>query len=522
MKNNNIVLIFIGLSLGIFQTSCNDYLKDDSGDLLIPKSVTEYAAVLYSEGYPRTLNSDVNWYKLMTDDVEMGPLDIDPSNSEIVNENTIDLEVGEGLQAYRWDYNIEEKISDNNWGARYSDILGCNVIINALPEITYVPEELGKYHSLALQAYTLRAYHYFVLINTYALPWSEENLDELGVIIRTTPQIATQPRERSTIREVYDLINADLDSAQIHATLAEVSANKHLISPAALQFLITRVALFQEDWERVIEVGSTFLEERNAILDLNTIDKSTFGDNGSSNFSMFNLETNNEIIFTFGTASSSPYTYLSQFALYGLGFRPSHTGENSLLSLYDKENDLRYLAYFMQDVYDEGFPILGIPGSWDYSFQYPIKFSSYATGNGYQENWRTVEVLLNVAEAYARQTDDISTDAIKLINQLRACRIQTSAYTTLTTADFTTKEDLVKFIWEERRRELCFEEAMRFWDLRRQGMPQITHTYYYTRNNYETYILPQGSPNYVLAIPGSETSNNFLITPNKREVIDAL
>ena len=519
---NHIALIFISLSLGILQTSCNDYLKEDSGDLLIPKSVSEYAAVLYSEGYPRTFNDDVNWYKLMTDDVEMGTLETDP-NSGYNNPDAIDIEAGEGLQAYRWDYNIEEKITDNNWAARYADILGCNVIIDALPEITYAPEELGKYHSLALQAYTLRAYQYFVLVNTYALPWSEENLDELGVIIRTTPQIATQPRERSTIREVYELINADLDSAQAHVMLAEVSANKHLVSPAALQFLITRVALFQEDWQRVIEVGNTFLQERSAILDLNTVAESTLGTGNSDDFAMLNIETNNEIIFTFGSDPIKPYAYLSPSATFGeLGFRPSHTGEDALISIYDKENDLRYLAYFTQDVFEEGLPILGIPDTWDYNYQFPIKYNRYNSGDGYKENWRTVEVLLNVAEAYARQATDVSADAIELINQLRACRIKTSAYTDLTTADFATKDDLVKFIWEERRRELCFEETMRFWDLRRQGMPQITHTYYYTRNSHETYILPKGSPNYVLAIPSSETSNNFLITPNKREVIKAL
>ena len=91
----------------------------------------------------------------------------------------------------------------------------------------------------------------------------------------------------------------------------------------------------------------------------------------------------------------------------------------------------------------------------------------------------------------------------------------------MTTADFASQDDLLQFVWEERRRELCFEEAMRFWDLRRQGMPQIVHRYYHTRNNVETYVLSEGSPNYVLAIPESETSNNFLITPNSREVIEA-
>lgn len=46
---------------GFGQISCSDYLKDDSGDLLIPKSVAEYTAVLYAEGYPTTFNSDVSW-----------------------------------------------------------------------------------------------------------------------------------------------------------------------------------------------------------------------------------------------------------------------------------------------------------------------------------------------------------------------------------------------------------------------------------------------------------------------------
>ena len=516
MKNR--IMIFICVGMGVFQISCNDYLKDDSGDLLIPKSVEEYAAVLYEEGYPREFNDDVDWYKLMTDDVEMGPLEMDPSSG--LDENAVDMEVGEGLQAYRWDYNIEEKIPDNNWSARYADILGCNVIIDALPIMTYVPTEIGKYHALATQAYCLRAYNYFVLVNTYALPWSEENQNELGVIIRTTPQIATQPRERSTIKEVYDLINADLDSAQLHAVQSEVSANKHLISPAAVQFLMTRVALFQENWEKVIEIGNTFLAEHSTILDLNTIDESTFGDDGSDNFSMFDLSINNEIIFTFGSDPVTPYPYLSKFALWGLGFRPSHSFEGSLLSLYDKENDLRYLAYFIQDVYDEGIPPF-IPASWEYNFQHPIKYSRYGEGNGCKENWRTVEVLLNVAEAYARQAENISSDAIILLNRLRKCRIRATVFTELTSADFSSKEDLIQFIWEERRRELCFEESMRFWDLRRQGMPRQEHKYYYTRDSYETYVLPQGSPNYVLAIPSSETDNNFLITPNKRDVISA-
>ena len=51
--------------------SCSDYLKDESGDLLIPKKVDEYQSVLYGEGYPNSFTSDVEWMDLMTDDVEI-------------------------------------------------------------------------------------------------------------------------------------------------------------------------------------------------------------------------------------------------------------------------------------------------------------------------------------------------------------------------------------------------------------------------------------------------------------------
>ena len=62
---------------------------------------------------------------------------------------------------------------------------------------------------------------------------------------------------------------------------------------------------------------------------------------------------------------------------------------------------------------------------------------------------------------------------------------------------------------------------MRFWDLRRQGMPEIEHRWYTSWNSYETYTLRQGSPNYVLGIPSSELTYNTDCIDNVREVINA-
>ena len=85
--------------------------------------------------------------------------------------------------------------------------------------------------------------------------------------------------------------------------------------------------------------------------------------------------------------------------------------------------------------------------------------------------------------------------------------------------DFVSREDLIQFIWEERRRELCFEEAMRFWDMRRQGMPEVKHEFYSSMTSSKTFVLKQGSPNYLLPIPLSETEYNDGMTNNSRETI---
>ena len=105
------------------------------------------------------------------------------------------------------------------------------------------------------------------------------------------------------------------------------------------------------------------------------------------------------------------------------------------------------------------------------------------------------------------------------MNQLRVKKVSRDTYQAKNVADFASREDLIQFIWEERRRELCFEEAMRFWDLRRQGMPELKHKWYSSWDTYETYTLPQGSKNYVLSIPRSELDYNNGCYDNERDLI---
>ena len=71
-----------------------------------------------------------------------------------------------------------------------------------------------------------------------------------------------------------------------------------------------------------------------------------------------------------------------------------------------------------------------------------------------------------------------------------------------------TGEVLKTFIKNERRKELCFE-GQRWFDLRRYGMPQITH-----RWGEQVYTLKQNDPSYTMPIPDAVLLKNKKLEQN--------
>ena len=526
--NSKLYITSCAVALSLF--SCNDYLKEDSADLLIPKSITDFTPLLLGEGYPDLFGSQISFVNLMTDDVEMGPLYYDPiqKNDKYCKtwREEIDVKTGYGESAFIWQSDYSEHITDNFWSGRYSNILGCNTIINALPEMTYTETEEGLYRALAAQAYALRAYHYFCLINTYALPYSTANLDKPGVILKTSPDIHIDPQPRATIGEIYSLINNDIKKAQEYMKEAEFQCEKYggrkpEITSAAIYFLAARIALFQEDWDEVIATAKEFLAKNSSIHDLNSEDETLFGYVSSFEENSFcaNNQQLDEVVFGFGR-NDGGYDYLAPnspvLMYYEYGFHTSWTEENSLIKLYD-EDDLRLQAYFQRRYNKSG----SLRNPTYYAGQYqPNKYDNRSGTNYSSQAWRTPELYLNLAEAYAQKANGISNEAIDLLNQLRIKKYKSgSPNAEKQASDFTTKDDLIKFIWQERRRELCFEEIMRFWDMRRQGMPAVVHHLFSSPKDYSVFCLEEGSLNYVLPIPEDETNYNDAIENNQREVI---
>lgn len=536
--------IYASLALGLLLTSCNGLLKEDSGDLMIPSSVSDYAAVFRGEAYPERFNSQIGFVHLMTDDVEMGPLDYDASQLSDryfkgVKEG-IDQNAGYGEGAFIWQNDYSSFITDGFWAGRYDNILACNTVIQALPDMKYDKDtETGQYRALAAQAYAMRAYQYFCLVNTYAKPWSEQNLQEPGVVLRLSPDIDIEPHTRATIGEVYAQINSDIKTAQEYMVGAtfdceRLSTYKPELSSAAIYFLAARIALFQEDWDGVIEAGEKFLAKNSAINDLNDEAADYFGlewsildDDTRAQVYVANQQTNDEVVFGFAKsddnvpylAPGTPVSTTAYSDAYEYGYHTSWEGDNALIKLYETD-DLRLQAYFLNHYYKTGTKRKPTYQNGQYQ---PMKWrGENEYKDAFTQAWRTPEVYLDLAEAYARKGAGVSSQAIGYLNQLRVKKFKTgSEQAEKQAGDFADKDALVKFIWEERRRELCFEEIMRFWDMRREGMPAQEHRLFSSAKDYSVYKLPQGSANYVLPIPGDETNYNDGIVNNAREVIGA-
>lgn len=132
--------------------------------------------------------------------------------------------------------------------------------------------------------------------------------------------------------------------------------------------------------------------------------------------------------------------------------------------------------------------------------------------------FRTGEIYVSLAEAYARRNAAGDAEkSISYLNRLRRNRI--NPYTELVMANFKTNEELIQFCWDERRRELCFEECHRWWDMRREGQKSVIHNYNEggtIGNKFDLYTLKEKDPSFTLNFPLAERSLSPSMPTNAR------
>lgn len=339
------------------------------------------------------------------------------------------------------------------WGSSYSAINEINNIIEVLKDPPAgVTQEFSE--SIEGQARFLRAlyYHNMSKIYGYDPKARVEEVDFGSVPLLTHPVLNTDDityPSRAPIEQIYDQIYRDLDSAYLllDGKTIDASNPEYYASASAAAALLSRVALYNEDYGRVVTEASTSLIESDFKFMSNS--------NYISGWRSVKLpESIFEVAFHVGDLAdpanaSLRVTFTSRLTLGATTF--ANRGNVTVASdLYNKyaTNDVR-----------RGLFINGIGRNSN-----QIEITKYISRSGSNHDnvpvIRVSEVILNRAEAYAHlEQDDL---ARQDLNRIRERAGLTAVPSSLT------GQDLIDEILLQRRLELAFE-GHRFFDLKRQG-----------------------------------------------------
>lgn len=145
------------------------------------------------------------------------------------------------------------------WGTnQYGAINEANIIINGIDAVEGSDALKNRVKG---EAYFLRALFYFDLAKVYGYePGREVNGFNQSVVIRTTPTLGFSEadlRARSTNREVYDLIESDLQTAITLLPTAEMgTAGVYRASKGSAEALLARVFLYDGKYAEAAAMAS--------------------------------------------------------------------------------------------------------------------------------------------------------------------------------------------------------------------------------------------------------------------------
>ncbi|TWV94673.1 RagB/SusD family nutrient uptake outer membrane protein [Chitinophaga pinensis] len=455
------LFLIAGLAGLLTLSGCTKFLEEKSQSDVIPKTATDFRELLIGSGY-MTNSEPMNYLYFMDDDVDFF--------LEYANDPSNVVGTYDAQQNYLW-YTWQPKLADINglgilisedpsvttYAQYYTKILGCNAVLDNIDKSIGTQQEKDRVKAEAL---AVRAMYYFRLANLYGEPYNV-NPKSLCVPLKLSSSIVAEPMVQATVGDVYDQVVHDLqEAASLMDPLQIVRKDFHINQPA-IHILLSRVFLYMERWKESVAEANKVFEQGGKLLDMTTLD-TKYG-----NWLNYN---NVEVEWVFG-GNTQPN-------------QSTYTPSATFLSTYDATNDARYRV---------GFSLLTNSGV--------QLVSKLPTGADLAQALRSSEALLNRAEASV-QLDDLG-GALKDLNDLRRKRID--GYANEVIGD---KATLLQAIRDERRKEFAYE-GFRWFDLRRYGMPEISHRYQHDLGeSVLQYKLTKNDPMYVLPFPTSVLLKN--------------
>ncbi|MBQ6794158.1 MAG: RagB/SusD family nutrient uptake outer membrane protein [Butyricimonas sp.] len=351
----------------------------------------------------------------------------------------------------------EAKLPDSYKGT-YSQLTGINAVLDGIDEA--IGLEADK-EIIKAEALSLRALYYYMLVNLYGEPYNY-NKKALGVPLKLTAGLVENGIARNTVEEVYAQILKDLKVALGLFEKYPKQRGNYQINITSAYILLSRIYLYMEQWENVIQEADKAIKTAEGLTDYTAFAP-------GAKFYMTTYD-HSEVEWLWG---------------YNLIIKPFAPSEDLLVRYDDK--DMRLALWFSTD----RLVIL------------KKNVESYAPTN----TIRISEAYLNRAEAYA-QLEKL-TEGLTDLNELRRHRILD--YQDISLQD---SKRLLEEVRLERRLEFCFDWH-RWFDLRRYGMPSISHDYKSKAGMpWVRYTLREKDPLYTLPISTVMMKNNNKLVQN--------
>ena len=250
--------------LALWFAGCDDFLEEQSQSEVRPSTVTDMEKILESDAYFSITEGHLFNRKtdIFTDDIQCNLME--DAGKKIQKEK----------ERYRftWDaamFNEEGGGEDISfWSIPYERIKGCNVVLEYIDGMS--GNEVKKEH-LRGEAYTLRGFYYYMLVNFFGKPYGyEDPTKSLGVPLKLVTGVTDERFKRNTVAECYEQILKDLlKGTEIMAANKEGASRKsERLKYLAGYALLSRVYLHMEDWDNVIKYCDLVLEEKRELLDL--------------------------------------------------------------------------------------------------------------------------------------------------------------------------------------------------------------------------------------------------------------
>ena len=364
---------------------------------------------------------------------------------------------------YRWAFEITDGAFSGCWADNYYIIANANHLIKGGQNILANDAELSENDKAYInhyvgQAYFSRAYAYFELALHYCKNYDPASAgSDYGIPLVTEYAPSSDYSKypgRSSLKETFDFIVKDLEQAS-NLVGIQGEAQSAYITLDVVEALKARVYLEMEDYQNAAAAAQGLINSK----------RYTLISDGDAYKKMWLNDVGTEAIWQFAMSKTETGSNALGSSFMGIVDklpRPSYLPVKSVLNLYDKENDIRYDAYFTTGLIDRQ---VGDDIEVTYCSKWPGNPELYE-GKSNNVNklkaFRISEMYLIAAESGFNAHKEV---AIGLLEELRKNRgIAGEISTTITYDNF------VKELTKEARREFIGEGQLFYW-YKRLGLP---------------------------------------------------